>query len=158
MSPSCIKDAKEFSPENSKIELFVYQVTKKRVWVRLRRSQDGGRNIQILASITINHNNPTQINDYMYQFSPWNCQLYILRIFFSIFFIIHQNHNVSLICVRCDPLHDIGIQDPQLLQGRFQGRIQRVFQGGRGGKNLGPNGDGVLGRKIFDFLTSLDAI
>ena len=95
---------------------------------------------------------------YMYQFSPWNCQLYILRIFFSIFFVvIHQNHNVSLICVRCDPLHDIGIQDPQLLQGRFQGRIQRVFQGGRGGKNLGPNGDGVLGRKIFDFLTSPDA-
>ena len=43
MSPSCIKDAKEFSPENSKIELFVYQVTKKRVWVRSRRSQDGGR-------------------------------------------------------------------------------------------------------------------
>ena len=45
--------------------------------------------------------------------------------------------------------------------------VFRAFSkgGGRGGKNLGPKGDGVqgkgcplfLGRKIFDFLTSLDA-
>ena len=32
-----------------------------------------------------------------------------------------------------------------------QGRSQSVFQGGRGGKNLGPKGDGV------NFSTSLDA-
>ena len=38
-----------------------------------------------------------------------------------------------------------------LVQSLTQGRIQRVFQGGRGGKNLGPKGDGD-GRKIFDFL------
>ena len=51
---------------------------------------------------------------------------------------------------------------PYLYSGTYSERYPR---GARGGKHLGPKGDGVqgkgcpllLGRKIFDFLTSLDA-
>ena len=41
--------------------------------------------------------------------------------------------------------------------GSGRGVVRAFSKGGRGGKNLGPKRDGVLGRKIFDFLTSLDA-
>ena len=48
---------------------------------------------------------------------------------------------------------------------KTRGVVRAFSKGGRGGKNLGPKGDAVqgkgcpllLGRKIFDFLTSLDA-
>ena len=47
----------------------------------------------------------------------------------------------------------------------FRGVVRAFSKGGHGGKNLGPKRDGfqvkgcplLLGRKIFDFFTSLDA-